>query len=131
MAPYGKVTNTHKKTSHTREPRGHPFPNSNNEDDYAATAYNRVMLAYDFSIYCKLGNSRENFIFANSVKRHICHVKNSRLRHDLPTSVKDKAYSPFREGFIIAKLRTRENKPSRKSPNLQYIYHESHADPVS
>ena len=28
----------------------------------------------DFS-YCKYGNFRENFIFANSVKRNICHVK--------------------------------------------------------
>ena len=28
-------------------------------------------------VYCKFGNFRENFIFANSVKRHICDVKNS------------------------------------------------------
>ena len=27
---------------------------------------------------------RENFIFWNSVKRHICDVKNLRLGHDLP-----------------------------------------------
>ena len=27
----------------------------------------------------------ENFILANSVKRYICHVKNSRLGHDLLT----------------------------------------------
>ena len=26
--------------------------------------------------YCKSGNIRENFIFANSVKRHICDAKN-------------------------------------------------------
>ena len=38
--------------------------------------------------YCKFGNFRENFIFANSVKRHICDVKNSRLSHDLQISVK-------------------------------------------
>ena len=25
--------------------------------------------------YCKFGNFRENFIFTNSVKRHICDVK--------------------------------------------------------
>ena len=31
---------------------------------------------------CKFGNFRENFIFANSVKRHICVVENSRLGHD-------------------------------------------------
>ena len=28
--------------------------------------------------YCKLGNFRENFIFANSVKRHICDKKKNR-----------------------------------------------------
>ena len=27
-------------------------------------------------VYCKSGNFHENFIFANSVKRHICDVKN-------------------------------------------------------
>ena len=40
--------------------------------------------------YCKFGNFRENFIFANSIKRHICHDKNLRLWNDLPTSVKNK-----------------------------------------
>ena len=54
--------------------------------------------------YCKFGNFCDNFIFANSVKRHICQVKKSRLWHDLPTSVKDKEFSPFCEGFIFAKL---------------------------
>ena len=37
-------------------------------------------------MYCKFGNFRENFIFANSVKRHICNNKSSRLGHDLPIS---------------------------------------------
>ena len=37
-------------------------------------------------IYCKFGNVRENFISANSVKRHICDVK-MRLEHNLPISV--------------------------------------------
>ena len=41
-----------------------------------------------------------NFIFANSVKRHIFHVQNLRLGHDLPTSVNDRMISPFREGFL-------------------------------
>ena len=56
-------------------------------------------------VYCRFGNFRENFIFANSVKRHtcICHVKNPRIWHDLPTSVKDKEFSPFHEGSIFAK----------------------------
>ena len=31
-----------------------------------------------------------NFIFANSVKRHICDANNSRLGHDLPISVNDR-----------------------------------------
>ena len=33
--------------------------------------------------YCKFGNFREYFIFANSVKRRICGVKDSWLGHDL------------------------------------------------
>ena len=50
----------------------------------------------------------ENFIFANSVKRHICDVKNSRLRHDLLTSRNDIMVSPLREDFIFtfAKIKT-------------------------
>ena len=31
-----------------------------------------------------------DFIFANSVKRHICDVKNLRPGHDLATSVNDR-----------------------------------------
>ena len=34
--------------------------------------------------YCKFGNFRENFIFANSFKTHICDVENSRQGRDLP-----------------------------------------------
>ena len=56
-------------------------------------------------MYCKFGNFCENYIFANCVKRHICHVKNSRLRHDLPTSVNGRVISSFREGFIFMKRR--------------------------
>ena len=51
--------------------------------------------------YCKFGNFRENFIFANSGKRHICHGKMSRLRHELI----DRVISPGREGIIFTKLR--------------------------
>ena len=58
-----------------------------------------------FAIYCKFGNFRENFIFANSVKRHICKLKRSEVGHDLPISVKDRVTSPFREGFVFTKLR--------------------------
>ena len=39
--------------------------------------------------YFKLGNFHENFIFAKSVKIHICDAKNSRLGHDLLISVYD------------------------------------------
>ena len=51
--------------------------------------------------------------FANNVKRHICHGKNSRVWHDLPTSVKDKefftisrnsSYAKFRENKTLAKI---------------------------
>ena len=64
--------------------------------------------------YCRFGNFRENFIFANSIKRHISDVKNSRLRQDLPISINDRVILPFREGFIFTKI-----KSSRKFPNLQ------------
>ena len=50
--------------------------------------------------YCKLGIFCENFIFANSVKRHICNDKILRLRHDLPISVNDRVISPFGRGFL-------------------------------
>ena len=56
-------------------------------------------------VYCKSGNFRENFIFANSVKRHICDIKNLRLGHDLPISLNDRVIPPFREDFIFKKLR--------------------------
>ena len=42
----------------------------------------------------------DNLIFANSIKRHICHIKNSQLGHDLPTSVNDSAFSILR-GFYF------------------------------
>ena len=55
-------------------------------------------------ITCKFGNFRENFIFANSDKIHICDVKNSRVEHDLPVSVNDSDSAKSR-GFYF-----RENK---------------------
>ena len=39
------------------------------------------------------------------MKRHICDVKNSRLRYDLPISINDRVISPFCEDFIFAKIR--------------------------
>ena len=58
--------------------------------------------------YCKFAIFRDNFIFANSVKRHICDVKHSRLWYDLPISVNNIMISPIREGLIFTKLRTCE-----------------------
>ena len=55
--------------------------------------------------YCKFGNFHENFIFANSAKRHIWDVQTSRLRHDLPISVNDIVILSFREGLIFRKVR--------------------------
>ena len=71
-------------------------------------------------LYCRFGNFRENFIFANCIKRHIRDVKNSRLRQDLPIPINDRVILPFREDFIFAKLRFAKIKSSRKFPNLQY-----------
>ena len=50
--------------------------------------------------YCKFVNFRENFIFANSVKRQNCDVKKSRLWHDFPSSVNDRITWPFHEDLI-------------------------------
>ena len=55
--------------------------------------------------YCKFENFGENFIFVNSVKRHICNAKISRLRHELPILVNDRVITPFCDDFIFTKLR--------------------------
>ena len=65
------------------------------------------------SDYCRFGNFRENFIFANSIKRYISDVNNLRLRQNLPISINDRVILPFREvlfsrNFAYAKFR--ENK---------------------
>ena len=49
------------------------------------------------SKHCKVRNFEEKFIFANSVNRHVCHVKKSRLWHDITP------FTPFLEGFIFIK----------------------------
>ena len=49
-------------------------------------------------IGCKYTINSE--IFAKSIKRHICDVKNSRLEHDLPVSVNDRMISSFPTGYI-------------------------------
>ena len=72
---------------------------------------------------CRFRNFRKNFIFANSIKRNISDVKNSRQRQDLSISIKDIVISPFREDFIFTKLRICKVfaiiKSSRKILNLQ------------
>ena len=72
---------------------------------------NVVLLFWDFMLtqrrHCKFGNFRENFNFANSVKRQICDVKISRPGHDLPISVNDRNISPYCESF---NAKFRENK---------------------
>ena len=47
--------------------------------------------------YLKFRNFRMNFNFANSVKRHIFHINNSQLGHDLLTTVNDRVISPSRK----------------------------------
>ena len=72
--------------------------------------------------YCKYVNFRENFIFAKSVKRHICNVKNLQLGHDLPLSVNDILISPFHKDFIFTKHGLCEDSQklnlAKKNPNL-------------
>ena len=66
-------------------------------------------------MYCRFGNFRDNFIFANSIKRHITcsDVKNSQLRQDLPISINDRVILPFREALFsrnFSNAKFRENK---------------------
>ena len=69
------------------------------------------------SIYncCRFGNFCENFIFAKSVKSHICDVKNSQLGHDISKRQSDCAKSQIcdvsrkqipRENFRIYNMKT-------------------------
>ena len=41
-----------------------------------ATQYSAIVFV-NLGEYCKFGNFSENFILVNSVKRHICNIKNS------------------------------------------------------
>ena len=51
--------------------------------------------------YCKFETFCEGFILVNNVTRHICHIKNSRLGHNLPTLVKDKSDFAILQGFYF------------------------------
>ena len=70
--------------------------------------------------YCKSGNFHENFIYVNSVKRHICDDKNSRLGQVF-TILISKRQSDFAilRGFYFHETShicevSRKIKPSRK-----------------
>ena len=70
----------------------------------------RRKLKKQLKVYFRFGNFRENFIIANSIKRHISDVKNSRLRQDLPISINDRVMLPFARvlfsrNFAYAKFR--------------------------
>ena len=72
--------------------------------------------------YCKPGNFRGNFIFAKSLKKEICDVKNSQLSHDLPISKRQCDFTISRGSYFHETLHMRsfaKIKPSRKFPNLQ------------
>ena len=73
----------------------------------------------------KICDTVDSDIFANSIKRYISDVKNSRLRQELPISIKDRVILPFLRGFYFhetwhmrsfAKINS-----SRKFQNLQYM----------
>ena len=77
---------------------------------------------YVFCYYCRFGNFRESFIFANCIKRHISDVKKSRLRQDLPISINDRVILPFREGFKF-----RENKVLAKISEFKVVTIQIHS----
>ena len=59
--------------------------------DYAAlTSFMCFFLLMLYAGYCRFGNFRKNFIFANSIKRQISDMKSSRLWQDLPISINDR-----------------------------------------
>ena len=73
-------------------------------------------------VYCRFGNFRENFIFVNSIKRHISDVKNSQLRQDLPISINERAIFISRGFYFHETLHMQsfpKIKSSRKFTNLQ------------
>ena len=61
-------------------------------------------------VYCIFRNFRENFIFANNIKRHVCDIKNSLFSRGLY----------FREYFAFAKFR--ENKTLAKMSEYTVLF---------
>ena len=70
-------------------------------------------------MYCRFGNFRDYFIFANSIKRHTSDVKNSRLRHDIHKRQSDFAIS---RGFIFTKLRICEVSRNKVLAKISEFY---------
>ena len=73
--------------------------------------------------YWKFRNFRENFIFTNSVKRHICHTNNPQLAWFTYISKGQRIFSISWGLYFSETSHTRsfaEIKPSRKFLNLQY-----------
>ena len=58
---------------------------------------------------CKFRNFRENFIFTNSVKKHICDVKKLGIGYDLPTSVNDSDFAISQCFYFHETSHPREN----------------------
>ena len=76
--------------------------------------------------YCKFGNFRENFIFANNVKRHICDVKNREqgkiYQYFISEQQSDIANSRGFDFHETSHMRSfAKIKLLRKFPNLQYF----------
>ena len=53
---------------------------------------------------CKFRHLGYDFIFPNSMKRHICDIRKFEIRHDLPAAVLDRVILSLREGFIFMKF---------------------------
>ena len=73
-------------------------------------------------IYCKFGSFCEKFIFANSAKRHICHVKNLQLWADLAINEQQSDFTISQGLYFHETLHVqsfKKIKPSRKFTNLQ------------
>ena len=66
-----KTKNWHKNTPDSAFPRTLPPADCEMETQYSVTVF------VNLGEYCKFGNFRENYIFANNVKKHICDVKKS------------------------------------------------------
>ena len=75
--------------------------------------------------YCKSGNFREIFIFANSVKRHTCDLKIAARAWFNYISSRQSDFAILR-GFYFHETSHMRSfgkiKPSRKFPNLQYSF---------